>query len=146
MAEGMGFGRRLLGAKAGRLLLGVLAASLLANLVPVILVLVLTLGAEPAVPLGDVLQAVIGVLPAFPLALMLTLAAGLPVHLLLVGLRRSSPWLYALGGALAGLLALGWIGTLRAELSLAMPVLGAATGLAAALVFRAIWRPLPASG
>ena len=142
---------RLRGAEGWRLWLAIPAAAIAANLAPTALLYLVALAeslprAVPEIPpLVSLLMAWMATLFLFPIALLYTLAVGAPLHLLLVALRLSAPWAYALAGILGGGLTLGALEALRAGEAGALTLMGPAAGLAAALVFRAIWRPVPAS-
>lgn len=153
MARLRRFLRRVLGAEPWRFWLGVPAAALAANLTP-LLVLFLQAAVEQLVQgarlpqptdLPQFLLAWLSSLFLFPYALLLTLVAGVPAHLLLVLLRRDAAWIYAAGGAMGGLLAFDGLEMLRGPGNPTVALMGLGAGLAAAIAFRAIWRPLRSS-
>ncbi|MBB3897698.1 hypothetical protein [Roseococcus suduntuyensis] len=134
---------RAVGIGWGRLLMGLVAASVVATLAFPLLILLamgLTEGKWSALGApGDVLP---GMLVLLPVSFAMTLAAGLPVHLALAALRRQGWPAYALGGTLAGGGLMFFLGGGGHALD-PVQLLGAALGLAAGLGFRAVWRPVP---
>jgi hypothetical protein len=152
MAGLRGYLGRLRGAEGWRLWLAIPAAAVAANLAPTAFLYLVALAeslprvAPQIPPIAAMMMAWLATLFLFPIALGQTLVMGVPLHMLLVALRLSAPWIYAVAGVLGGGLAFGALDALLlGELSLTQ-MFGSAAGLAAALVFRAIWRPLPGSG
>jgi hypothetical protein len=136
-------GQRLVAGQPGRLLLGVLAASVVACFTPLPILLLISYlpdaGLDEITPtlIGDFALGSAAMIFAWPFAALMTLAGGLPVHLLLAALGRQERLAYAMGGAVAGALLLHL--TLFAKPIL--PLAGALAGGLAALAFRRIWRP-----
>ena len=138
-----GFTERLTAGRPGRLVLGVLAAALVACLTPLPVLLLTSIlwdaGAGHGTPLlpSDFAVGSVAMIAVFPVALLMTVAGGLPVHLILAALNQQSRWAYALGGGVAG-------GLLLSVFLLGKPLLavsGVLAGGLAALTFRSIWRP-----
>jgi hypothetical protein len=82
-------------------------------------------------------------LPLLPFAMLFTVIGGLPLHLALAALRRQGFLEYALAGALGGGLLLNVVLNASGGLGLRPFLQGAAIGVVAGLVFRAVWRPIP---
>lgn len=138
----MSLGHRLIASQPGRLVLGVLAASLVACLTPLPVLLLISYlpdaGLDELTPtlIGDFALGSAAMILAWPFALLLTVAGGLPVHLLLAALGRQGRLAYAIGGAAAGALLL----QLAVFAKPVLPLAGALAGGLAALAFRRIWR------
>ena len=139
----MSFARRLTAGRPGRLLLGILAASLVACLTPLPVMLLMgvifqdwsqefTAGLLREFAVASAAMAIV-----LPGALMMTVAAGLPVHLALAALAWQGRLAYALGGAVAGGILLGGLTSGQAPFA----ATGAVGGLLAGLAFRIVWRP-----
>ena len=139
----MSFAQRLTAGRPGRLLLGILAAALVACLTPLPVMLLMGAIFEnwsqefTAGLLGEFATASTAMVIVLPGALMMTVAAGLPVHLALAALDWQGRLAYALGGAVAGGVLLG--GLIFGQAPFA--AIGAVSGLLAGLAFRGIWRP-----
>ncbi len=139
----MSLGQRLVAGQPWRLLLGVVAASGVACFTP--LPVLLLISYLPGAVLDEITPTLIGdfalgsaaMVFAWPLALLMTVAGGLPVHLLLAALGQQGRLPYALGGAVAGALLLHLLLFAKPIL----PLVGALAGGLAALTFRRIWRP-----
>jgi hypothetical protein len=136
-------GQRLVAGQPGRLLLGVLAASLVACFTPLPVLLLISYlpgtGLDEITPtlIGDFALGSVAMVFAWPFAMLMTVAGGLPVHLLLALLGRQAPAAYAMGGAVTGALLLHLLLFAKPLL----PLAGALAGALAALAFRRIWRP-----
>ncbi|MBS7789044.1 hypothetical protein KTR66_03500 [Roseococcus sp. SDR] len=141
----MSFRQRLLAGRPGRFLLGVLAASVVACFTPLPVLLLISYlpkaGLDEITPtlLGDFALGTAAMVFAWPLAVLMTLAGGLPVHLELAALGRQGRLAYAAGGALAGALLLHLLLFAKPLL----PLAGALAGGLAALAFRRVWQPFP---
>ncbi|WP_439597142.1 hypothetical protein [Falsiroseomonas sp.] len=140
---------RFIGLSGWRLALGVLAAALAATFTPLLVFILFWLVTEAAesrlnaAALSDALRSLAVPLVVLPYVLLLTLIGGLPLHLLLVvrGWERGRGHLLA--GALGGGALLGSVELAAAgRIGFLLP-LGVLAGLAAALAFRGVWRPLP---
>lgn len=139
----MSLGQRLVAGRPWRLLLGVLAASLVACFTPLPVLLLISYlpgaGLDEITPtlIGDFALGSAAMIFAWPFAFLMTLAGGLPVHGLLAALGRQGRLAYALGGAVAGALLLHLLLFAKP----ALPLAGALAGGLAALAFRRIWQP-----
>ena len=137
------FAERLTAGRPGRLVLGILAAALVACLTPLPVLLLTSLlwevwpGGVTPMLLGDFAVGSVAMIAALPAALLMTVAGGLPVHLILAALNQQGRWAYALGGAAAGGLLLSVFLSGKPVLALS----GVLAGGLAALTFRHIWRP-----
>jgi hypothetical protein len=136
-------GRRLVAGRPGRLLLGILAASVVACFTPLPVLLLISYlpgaGLDEITPtlIGDFALGTAAMVFAWPFAFLMTVAGGLPVHLLLAALGQQGRLPYALGGAFAGALLLHLLLFTKPVL----PLAGALAGGLAALAFRRVWRP-----
>lgn len=139
----MSFRRRLIAGQPWRLLLGVLAASVVGCLTPLPVMLLLSylpdavMGEITPVLIGDFVLGSAAMILAWPLSLLMTVAGGLPVHLLLGALGRQGRLAYMLGGAAMG----GLLLQLTIFANATLPLAGALAGGLAALAFRSVWRP-----
>lgn len=144
------FLRRIIGSGVRRLAAAILMASLAAMAVGMPAVLLLAVLRGEAAPPADAaawretIDTWLGMLPLLPFAMIFTLLGGLPMHLALAAIRRQGFVEYALAGALGGGLLLGGLlGATTSGLGLRPALQGAAIGVVAGLMFRAVWRPLP---
>lgn len=146
---GNDFIRRVTGCGLRRMAAAILLAALAAMAVglPAVTVVAMLRGqATLPASLAEWREAVdlwLDMLPLLPFAMLFTLAGGLPMHLALAAIRRQGFRAYAAAGALGGGLLLGGLLNASGGLGLRPFLQGAAIGVVAGLVFRAVWRPMP---
>ncbi|SFK39605.1 hypothetical protein [Falsiroseomonas stagni] len=146
---GQAFLQRIIGSGVRRLAAGILLAALAAMAVgmPAVMLLAVLRG-EATLPADaaawrEALDLWLDMLPLLPFAMLFTLIGGLPMHLALAAMRRQGFLGYAVAGALGGGLLLGTLlGATTGGLGLRPAIQGAAIGVVAGLVFRAVWRPV----